>query len=218
MTKALIFDMDGTIVDNMAVHIEVWLALLAQNGVEQTASEFHRVSSGKTNPEILRHYLGSDLSDQAVQALGEEKEAMYRAIFENRIEAVNGLYGLLKEAREQGLLLALATSAPPVNVPFVLNGLGLEHTFDAIVTANDVQNGKPHPEVFLKAAQKMQCKPEECVVFEDAPVGFLAAKRAGMSCIIVATSPIATEDTTLPHILQVVHDFTEVNRLALFGR
>ncbi|MBN8590022.1 MAG: beta-phosphoglucomutase family hydrolase [Rhodothermia bacterium] len=217
MTKALIFDMDGTIVDNMAVHIEVWLALLAQNGVLQSASEFHRVSSGKTNPEILRYYLGSNLSDQAVQALGEEKEAMYRTIFADRIEAVNGLYSLLEEAQEQGLLLALATSAPPVNVPFVLNGLGLQHTFDAIVTANDVQNGKPHPEVFLKAAQKLQCIPEECVVFEDAPVGFLAAKHAGMSCIIVATSPFSAEDAALPHIKQVVRDFTEVNRLALYG-
>ncbi|MBL7979762.1 MAG: HAD family phosphatase [Bacteroidetes Order II. Incertae sedis bacterium] len=215
MTQALIFDMDGTIVDNMAVHIEVWLSLLARHGVTQTAEDFHHTSSGKTNPEILRYYLGPHLSDTSVSALGEEKELLYRTVYKDRLSAITGLYEILGEARGKGLRLALATSAPPVNVSFVLNGLHLKDTFDAIVTAEDVLLGKPNPEAFLTASKRLKCDPVHCVVFEDAPVGIQAAQRAGMRCVVVATSPVSPSDAAAPHVLQVVQDFTMVDRRLL---
>ncbi|HRR07508.1 MAG TPA: HAD family phosphatase [Rhodothermales bacterium] len=217
MTETLIFDMDGTIVDNMAVHIEVWLSILAKHGVAQTAEDFHHVSSGKTNPEILRYYLGANLSNEDVATLGEEKELLYRTVYGDHLSAVAGLYEMLEEARHWGLRLALATSAPPINVSFVLNGLHLQDTFDVVVTADDVLLGKPNPEVFLTVSKRLNCDPAHCVVFEDAPAGIQAAQRAGMRCVVVATSSVTTSDIIAPHVIQVVQDFTMVDR-RLFGR
>ncbi|HRK75105.1 MAG TPA: HAD family phosphatase, partial [Rhodothermales bacterium] len=108
-------------------------------------------------------------------------------------------------------------SAPPINVSFVLNGLHLQDTFDVVVTADDVLLGKPNPEVFLTVSKRLNCDPAHCVVFEDAPAGIQAAQRAGMRCVVVATSSVTTSDIIAPHVIQVVQDFTMVDR-RLFGR
>ena len=136
-----------------------------------------------------------------------EKEAIYRALYAPHRRLVKGLRRLLDRAAAAGAGLAVATSAPRQNVAFILDYFGLRDRFAAIVGAEDVGAGKPDPEAFLAAAARLGLAPERCAVFEDAPAGVEAARRAGMRCIAVATTYPATTFVAAPHVIACVSDF-----------
>ncbi|CAN7421195.1 HAD family hydrolase [Massilia sp. LjRoot122] len=215
--RAFLFDMDGTIVDNMAFHTDSWLSFFARRGQALDADEFFRATAGRQGGEIMRSYLGDHLSDDEVALLNHEKESVYRELYAPHLKAVDGFDGLIAQAKANGVKLAVGTAAPPANVAFTLDGLALRRHFDAIVGASDVARGKPHPDVFLKAAELCGVAPENCIVFEDAPLGVEAARRAGMSCIVLTTTLPAAAFTGFDNVIAIVRDFSELKAELLFA-
>ncbi|WP_292039262.1 HAD family hydrolase [Massilia sp. UBA6681] len=215
--RAFVFDMDGTIVDNMAFHTDSWLRFFELRGQTLDADEFFRATAGRQGREIMRSYLGEHLTDDELALLDHEKESLYRELYAPHLKAVAGFDALVDQAKANGVKLAVGTAAPPANVEFTLDGLDLRKHFDAIVGATDVARGKPHPDVFLKASELCGVAPEHCIVFEDAPLGVEAARRAGMRCIVLTTTLPASSFAGFDNVIAIVRDFTELKAELLFA-
>lgn len=169
-----IFDMDGTLVENMTFHVQAWQRFLADMGIEMTEAEIHQQTHG-TIEEIIRRICGNHLSDLEVAALGEQKETLYRTLYQPHLRPIRGLVAFLRSAQDMGIPMAIGTSAGHRNINFVLEGLNIAGYFSACVGGDDVTQGKPHPETFLTAVQRLRVTPECCVVFEDTLSGIEAA-------------------------------------------
>jgi len=215
--RAFIFDMDGTIVDNMAFHTDSWLAFFARRGKTYDPDAFFRETAGAQGREILRARLGPDIPDDEIAVLAQEKDALYREMYEPHRKTIAGFDELVAKAKARGVLLAVATSAPPGNIAFTLDGLNIRRHFDAIAGAADVKHGKPHPDVFLKAAERLGIEPEKCIVFEDAPLGVEAARRAGMRAIVLTTTLPAEDFAEYDNVIRIVRDFSELSEDDLFA-
>jgi beta-phosphoglucomutase family hydrolase len=217
MTKrAFIFDMDGTIVDNMAYHTKSWLAFFERRGQALDADAFFRATAGRQGKEIMRAHLGEHLSDAEMVALDDEKESLYRELYAPHRKTVAGFDELVVLAKQRGVALAVATAAPNANITFTLDGLDLRRHFDAIVGAADVARGKPNPDVFLKAAEKCGVAPEHCIVFEDAPLGVEAARRAGMRAVVLTTTLPAAAFAEYDNVIHIASDFSRLTMDELF--
>ncbi len=208
-TRAFIFDMDGTLVDNMRFHTKAWGQMLEENGVEMNAHDFLVKTAGKTNREILPTVF-ENLTEEKLTELGERKETLYREFFLEHRKTVGGAVEFLEKAQSLGIKLAVATAAPIANMEFILDGLDLRKYFGAITTAADVSQGKPNPEGFLKSAEKLNVSPENCIVFEDAVGGFEAAHNAGMKSIGIATVNSIEEILKLDSVVEAHEDFTNL--------
>jgi len=206
-TLAVIFDMDGVIVDNMEYHKKAWGIFLKKYAPDIDVEEFSE-HFGKVNKDLLKIVFQREVSDEEESRFGEEKEALYREIYAEDVAPTGGLVDFLQELRENSVKTAVASAAPKVNVDFVFEKTGLRQYFDVSIDANDVTRGKPDPEIYLKAAEKLNCPPEACLVFEDSVPGIQAGRNAGMRVIGVATSHPADKlkDTEF-----VIRDFTEIN-------
>ncbi|MBA3723853.1 MAG: HAD family phosphatase [Candidatus Levybacteria bacterium] len=186
--KAAIFDMDGTMVDNNEFHKKAFQKFCQHYGFTLTEEDFMKNYSGRSNKQLMPKVLGHDLSDEEIKKYAEEKESLYRDIYAAHIKPVEGLHELLAKLQKKHIKIAIATGAIQKNREFILNALQLVGTFDVIVGDEEVKSGKPHPDIFLKTAEKLGVKPENCIVFEDAPAGIAAAKKAGMKVIVLTTS------------------------------
>ena len=215
--KAFIFDMDGTIVDNMAFHTQSWITFFERRGRAIDADEFFRTTAGRQGKEIIRSHMGEDLGDEEVATLNHEKEAVYRELYAPHLKSVAGFDDLVNQARAQGIALAVGTAAPPANVEFTLDGLDLRRHFETIVGADDVARGKPHPDVFLEAAKRCGAEPENCIVFEDAPLGVEAARRAGMRVVVITTTLPREAFAEFDNVIAIVDDFQGLTLDALFA-
>ncbi|MBQ5947707.1 HAD family phosphatase [Massilia sp. ST3] len=215
--RAFVFDMDGTIVDNMAFHTRSWITFFERRGKAVDADEFFRTTAGRQGQEIIRAHLEAELADDEVATLIHEKEGVYRELYAPHLRAVGGFEDLVASAKAGGTRLAVATAAPPANIEFTLDGLDLRRHFDAIVGAADVARGKPHPDVFLEAARRCGVAPEHCIVFEDAPLGVEAARRAGMRAVVLTTTLPATAFAEFDNIVAIVNDFSELDVDSLFA-
>lgn len=209
MIKALIFDMDGTIVDNMHVHTAVWLELLAEYGLQMTPLQFQAATAGNTNAELLRSLINPNMDEAEVLAIAHEKETRYRERFRPFLRPMAGLESLLRQAQQANVTLAVATAANQPNIEYVLDNLNLRHHFATVVGADDVARGKPEPDLFLLVAERLNLVPETCLVFEDSLAGLEAAHRAGMQSIAVTTSHAAEEMVQRPSVRQAIADFTQ---------
>ena len=207
--KAFIFDMDGTLVDNMRFHTEAWGKLLSENGFEINAHDFLVKTAGKTNREILPTIFG-DISEERITELGLRKETLYRESFSPHRRPIPGVVRFLEESRRLDIKMAVATAAPVGNVEFILDGLNLRRYFQAIVTAADVSEGKPSPEIFLRSAEKLGVEPQRCLVFEDALGGFEAARRARMKAIGIATVNSIDEILQCDSVVEAHADFSRL--------
>lgn len=215
--RAFVFDMDGTIVDNMAYHTDSWISFFERRGHAIDPDAFFRETAGRQGGEIIRSYLGAHLGDDEVALLNHEKEAVYRELYAPHRKTVAGFDALIARARANGVKLAVGTAAPPANVEFTLDGLALRRHFDAIVGATDVARGKPHPDVFLKAAELCGVAAEHCIVFEDAPLGVEAARRAGMRCVVLTTTLPAASFAGFDNVIAIAADFSELKAELLFA-
>jgi len=216
--RALIFDMDGTIVDNMDFHTRAWIAFFAQRGQTIEPDAFFRDTAGRQGKEILRHYLGAELDDEALATLNHEKEVLYRDLYGPHRRTIDGFDAFIDRAREQGWALAVATSASPGSARFILDEMDLQRKFDAVVVGTvDVPRGKPHPGVFLKAAERCNVLPAQCIVFEDAPLGVEAARRAGMRAVVLTTTLSAEAFAEFDNVIAIVNDFTQLDVEALLS-
>jgi beta-phosphoglucomutase family hydrolase len=208
--SAYIFDMDGTLVNNMGVHADVWTELLASLGHPTERETFIHRTIGKVNSEILREFVSPDLSDAEIATLSRRKEELYRQRFRPLLKEVPGLHRYLELVAAQGIPMALATSAGRENVNYVLEGLGIQAFFRVQVTADEVINGKPDPEIFLKAAGELEVAPEKCLVFEDSPSGLEAARRAGMPAVALTTTYPAEKLSGQPAVMRIIPNYVDL--------
>ncbi|HEX8502504.1 MAG TPA: HAD family phosphatase [Pyrinomonadaceae bacterium] len=185
--RAALWDVDGTLIDSREFHWLSWQGALAAEGFAVTREQFEQ-SFGRRNDEILRDYFPA-YADPDIARVGDAKEVAYRRLVRERgIELLPGVRRWLDRLRGEGWLQAVASSAPLRNLEVIVSALGLEDYFSAVASAEDVTEGKPDPQVFLKAASKLGVTPGSCVVVEDAPAGTEAARRAGMRCVGVLSS------------------------------
>lgn len=185
---AVIFDLDGTVVDNMALHAEAFAAFGARHGLPPLSARDRARLDGRRNSEIFPILFERDVPRDEWLAYEIEKETLYREISSGRLAAMPGLTRLLDRLDAHGIRVALATSAPAPNVVHTLGEVGLADRFPVVVRGDEVGRGKPAPDVFLAAAARLHVAPDTCLTFEDAPMGITAAKAAGMPCIALATS------------------------------
>lgn len=217
LPRGFLFDMDGTLIDNMPVHIQVWTQFMAELGVTIDPNRFHEQTAGKTNPEILRMYMGEHLTDEQVTRYSQEKEARYRRVYRDSVRPLPGLLEFLERAHREGIALALATSAGRENIDFTLELLGLTGAFQAVIGSEQVRHGKPDPEAFLLAAEGLGLPPAGCMVFEDSYKGIEAGHRAGMPVVAILTALSADQALSLPGVVHVARDYTGLNWFSNHG-
>lgn len=186
--RGAIFDLDGTITDNMGVHAEAFAIFVTRHGLPPLTPEDRKRLDGKRNRDIFPDLFGRPLSAGELAAFAGEKEALYRSLSAGRLAALGGLDRLLRRLDACGIRLAIATSAPPENVTHTLAELGLGGRFPIIARSDEVPRGKPWPDVFLAAAAGIDVPPSACLAFEDSPAGIKAAAAAGMKTVAVTTS------------------------------
>jgi beta-phosphoglucomutase len=199
--QAIIFDMDGVIIDSNPVHREAWAAYNRRFGIETTEA-MHQRMYGKRNDQIVRDFFGAHLTDAEVAAHGAAKEALYREMMRPTLTTalVPGLRDFLEAHRH--MPLGLGTNAEPANVKFVLEEADLAHYFSAIVDGSQVERPKPAPDIYLKVAELLHIAPPHCLVFEDSYSGIEAAQAAGM--IVIG---IKTTHQTFPNLPQAIDNF-----------
>lgn len=186
MIKALIFDMDGVVIDSHPIHRKTWKKFLASMGKHVTEEDLDFVLDGRKKEDILRHFLG-DLTPEQVKRFGHQKETMFREEALD-LQPLAGLRDFLDEVYTTGLYTALASSGSRTRVHYVLDKLSLNKYFDVVVTGDDVSRSKPDPTIFRKAANGLNCNHSDLLVIEDAVSGVCAAKSAGMRCLGIATN------------------------------
>jgi beta-phosphoglucomutase len=195
--RAVVFDVDGVLVDSYDAHMRSWLLMGREHGLAITEEEFAS-TFGQTSREIIARFWGSELSPQDVEALDARKEAIYRDLIRERFPAMDGAVELIDALADAGFRLAVGSSGPPANVELTLDRLGRASRFTAVVTGRDVTRGKPDPQVFQIAAERLRVPPARCIVVEDAPVGIVAARAAGMASVAlvgtVAADRLAAAD------------------------
>jgi beta-phosphoglucomutase len=186
--RAVLWDMDGTLLDSAEYHWLAWRDTLAAEGHPITYEQFAS-SFGQRNDTILRGYFGEDLSQAEIDRIAHAKESRYRELVRSRgVSLLRGVQQWLDHLRSRGWRQAIASAAPRENIKTILEVLHVESYFDAMVSAEDVERGKPDPQVFLTAATQLDVPPKRCIVVEDAPAGIEAAHRAGMRAIGIRSS------------------------------
>ena len=190
--RAVIFDMDGVIVLTAEAHWLAWTAIASAHGVQLTREQFLSFN-GLTNPDICQRLFGDAVTEQLVAEVAEAKEEEFRRAIGDQVPLAPGLVELLSRLREEGVAVALGTSAPVGNVDLVLDKGGVRQMFDAVVHADMVKRGKPAPDIFARGAELLGVSPDRCIVIEDAPMGIEAALAAGMEVVGVATNHSAEE-------------------------
>ena len=218
--RAVIFDVDGVLVDSYRAHLRSWQELGQRLGYSLTDEQFAE-SFGRTSREIIRQYWdpAGTMSDSLVDEHDTWKEACYRRIIAEDFPVMKGAVALIDALRDAGLQLAVGSSAPPENVTVVLDQLDRQQAFGAIVNKSDVKRGKPDPQVFQLAAQRLGVAADDCAVIEDAPVGIQAATAAGMISVALLSTGRQREhfrQTPPSLIVQSLHELTPTVLAALF--
>ena len=205
--EAVIFDMDGTMIDNMSTHKEAWKEFCSRKGINLSDADFKQKISGFKNDQIFINLFGYNLSENQIAEYANDKESVYRELYKPKIKEVPGLTDMILKIKKLSIKLAIATTAPKANRDFALRELHLENYFDVILGEEDVKKGKPDPEIYLKTAELLNIGPKACLVFEDSPAGLQSGKGAGMKVVGLATSH-SNEDLSGADL--IVEDFSKL--------
>ena len=208
--EAFIFDLNGTMVDDMDFHGKAWYEIIHNElGANLSYEEVAKEMYGK-NEEVLARIFGEGkFSPDKIQYLSIKKEKLYQNAFRPHLQLIKGLGAFLKASYEQGIKLAIGSAAIPFNIDFVVDALNLKHYFSAVISAEDVIKSKPDPETFVKAAQELNLKPNACIVFEDSPKGVEAAQNAGIKCVVITTVHTEEDFGKCSNILAYIKDYTD---------
>ena len=206
--NAVIFDLDGTLLDNNDFHLKSWKQYLKQIGMEISDEDYKANISGRTNKDATEHVFNKKMTNDEAEQYYLEKEKIYRELYATVIKPVNGLINLLTELQQNGIKMAIATSGILVNIDFMFDHVPIRHFFEQVINSTHIQNGKPDPEIFITTARKLQVYPENCVVFEDSIAGVEAANAAGMKVVALTTTHTLEElhDADL-----VIDDYTQIS-------
>ncbi len=184
--KAFLFDLNGTMIDDMAYHIKAWQKILYDLGSPITYEETKNQCYGK-NYELLERIFPERFTEQEKKSISIEKEKSYQEAFKAHLKLIDGLDIFLDNAKESGIKMAIGSAAIKSNIDFVLDGLHLRKYFDIIVSADDVEKSKPDPETYIKCAKGLDMEAKDCLVFEDSPKGTESARLAGMDSLVITT-------------------------------
>ncbi len=197
-------------VDNMMIHHRAWQRKLKELGLDLTLPEVMQKVHG-VNEEILERLFGDRFTHEERVVFSRAKEAEYRNIFKPELKLISGLHEFLLTLKESKMPLGIGSAAPPENVDFVLDNLGIRQFFKVVLHARNVSAGKPHPEIYLKVADGLGLPIKDCLIFEDSPVGVEAARRAGSSAIVVTTTHREEEFKKFPNVLKFIPDYTKID-------
>ncbi len=205
--KAVLFDMDGTLIDSMPLHERSWVLWHAELELPfDDPDGFFHATAGRTNVEILRD-LWSDRAEEELNALAHRKEVLYREIAARELTLIAGAAEVCAQARARGLKVAVCTAAPPENIAVAFERFGFAALVDTVTSPADGLRGKPHPDIFVEAARRLGVAPENCLVFEDAPLGIEAARRAGMAAVVMTTTLPASAFAHYPNVIDTLADY-----------
>jgi beta-phosphoglucomutase len=215
--KAFLFDMNGTMIDDMDFHEKAWLKIFNEDmGAGMTLADTKKHMYGK-NDEVLARIFGKEkFTQQEMNDFSIKKEIRYQEAFLPHMKLISGLDSFLEKAHEKNIAMAIGTAAIPFNVDYVLNHIPVKKYFQAIVTADDVTTSKPNPEVFLKCADLLNTAYSDCVVFEDSPKGVEAALNAGMKAVVIKTYHEEYEFAHLDNVIMFVDDYDDLRLEGLF--
>ncbi len=214
-TFAAIFDMDGTLIDNTPYHFKSWQMLFKKCGKGDLSREtYYTQISGVPVMETIRKVFGEGQSEAELKALLNEKEEFYRQSYAPYLAPINGLVNFLTALKNDGVKMAMATSATVEDIDFILTRIPIRDDFSAIINSAMVTRPKPDPQVFLKAAEKLNMPPDRCVVFEDSLAGIKAANSAGMKVVGITTGHTAAE---LHPVNLVINDYSDLTTQKLAG-
>jgi len=206
MAKAFLFDLNGTMIDDMQYHVTAWHRLLNSMGANISMERMKEECYGKAN-ELIERILPGRFTEAERDAIGDQKEAVYREEFRPHLKLLPGLVEVLESAYNSGIKMAIGSAAIMANIDFVLDGLNIRHYFSAIVSADDVTNSKPAPETYLKCAERLNVDPSDCIVFEDVPKGVESAERAGMQSVVVTLMHTKEEFSQFNQVICFMEDF-----------
>jgi beta-phosphoglucomutase len=184
--EAVVWDLDGVIVDSVAYHYRAWRDVFKKHGAEYTKEAFMPYF-GRRHDDIIKAALG-EITPEELEAVNDEKQRNFRRLVEGNITAMPGAIELITSLHEHRIKSAIASSAVPENIEIILRTLGITNCFQAIVHGEEVKEGKPSPQIYLLAAKRLKVKPGNCVVIEDAIAGVAGAKRGGMKSVAVTNS------------------------------
>lgn len=205
--KAVIFDLDGTLVDNNPFHLQTWLQYVKQHGIDISEAEYKAHINGRTNEDAIQYIFGRKMSAEEITFHTREKEKLYRELYAPYIQPVRGLEALLEFLSRKNISMAIATSGIQPNIDFMFEYIPIRHYFSTIVNSAHVQKGKPDPEIYLLTAERLNVTPNHSLVFEDALPGIASAKSAGMYVIALDTTHSRDEIQSAD---MVINDFSEL--------
>lgn len=207
--KGIIFDLNGTMVDDMIIHHKAWQRKLASLGLEMTFEEVRQTVHG-INEEIIERLFPGRFSAEEVKQIAWEKEAEYRDIFRPELKLIDGLPEFLAQLNAMGIPKGIGTAAPKENLDFVMDELNLRSNFSSLIHSGDVKKGKPDPEVFELVAQGIGVPLNECLVFEDSPTGAEASFRGGAASVIITTTHTPDEFAYLGNVVHTMKDYSQI--------
>ena len=203
--KAFLFDLNGTMINDMPYHITAWHSILNALGAGISMEKMKEECYGK-NDEIMERIFPGRFAIKEKNRMGLEKEKQYQKDFRPQLQLIKGLESFLDQSYNAGIKMAIGTAAIMYNVDFVLDGLGIRHYFDALVSADEVTNSKPDPETWLTCADRLGVSPKECIVFEDVPKGVEAAQNAGMDCVVITAMHFKEEFSGYTNVVSFIED------------
>ncbi len=212
--RGFLFDLDGTLIDSMPCHHDAWVAWHARRGLALDADAFFAATAGRSNDEILADMFPAASPDER-RAMADEKEQLYRGFAVTRLALVAGAQAFVERALRGGLRLAVCTASTPENMAMAFARFPIRDWVETVVSPADGLRGKPHPDIFLEAARRLGLPPAQCLVFEDAPLGIEAARRAGMGAVALTTTLPASAFAGYPNLLASAADFRALDPLAL---
>ncbi|MBA4165984.1 MAG: HAD family phosphatase [Chitinophagaceae bacterium] len=206
-SKAVIFDLDGTMLDNNPYHLRAFKKYLQKIEREISDEEYNSRINGRTNRDVMEYLYQKKLSDEELMPFVEEKEGLYRELYKNDIAPVKGLPELLEILYKNDIPMGIATSGIQPNIDFMFDNIAIRKYFRSVVNSSHIKKGKPDPEIFLKTAGTLHVDASACLVFEDSIVGITSAKAAGMKVIALATTHRKEE---LAIADMIIDDYTEL--------
>jgi beta-phosphoglucomutase len=209
MIKAFLFDLNGTMIDDMQYHITSWHNIFNTYGANFSRERSIEECYGK-NHEILERIFPGKFSQQEKDDISIKKEIAYQKVYLPHLKLIDGLQEFLAEAKKQNIKMAIGSAAIMFNIDFVLNNLNIRHYFDAIISADDVNISKPHAETYLKCAAALHIQPQECIVFEDVPKGVESAANAGMKAVVIETLHKKEEFIGFNNILSFIKNYNGI--------
>lgn len=209
--QALIFDMDGTMIDSMPWHAKSWVEFARRHGLKMSAEEILVRTTGRTGVECMREVFQRPLPEVECEVLVAEKEAIYRELFAPVFAEVAGFRSFARAAHARGLKIGVGTAGDRHNIAFAMSNLDMLPVPAATVGGDEGLSGKPTPAIFLEVARRLGVAPERCIVFEDAPFGIEAARRAGMRAVAVCSTHTPTE-LAGAHVIAAVRDYEELTQ------